>query len=214
MQDKSISIERIILGSTSQFRAQLLNQTGLQFEAEASQADEERIMHIEPCKLALLRAEAKGLGAPSLRNGACLVIASDQVVELEGKAYGKVSSKQQAFERLALFSGKTHQLHSAYALYCLDDAKQLVKCALAYATANLTVRRLTEDDIYAYLALNEWQGSSACYQYEGRGINLFERVDGDYSTIIGLPLTHLLTDLKRLGIDAIQNPGGPWTIKV
>ena len=214
MQDNLISIERIILGSSSQFRAQLLKQTGLEFQAEASDADEAVVNHDVPCQLAILRADAKALGVRSLNTPGSLVLASDQVVELDGKAYGKVETKKEAFKRLSLFSGKTHQLHSAYALYCMDGAGQIVKCALKCVTANIELRQLTEDDIHAYLNLGEWQGSSACYHYEGRGINLFKNVDGDYSTIIGLPLTHLLNDLNCLGINSIRNPKGPWTISV
>lgn len=214
MEDKSISIERIILGSSSQFRAQLLKQTGLEFHVEASDVNEALVTHDMPCQLALLRAEAKALGVRSLRNKGSLVLGSDQVVELDGTAYGKVESKEEAFKRLALFSGKTHQLHSAYALYCTDGAGQLVKCALTCVTATIELKKLSEDDIHAYLDFDEWQGSSACYYYEGRGINLFKRVEGDYSTIIGLPITDLLNDLNRLGINSIRNPTGPWTIKV
>lgn len=206
-----VFLKRIILGSTSQFRAELLRQTGISFDSIGSSADEALIEHPLPSTLALLRAEAKALGVV-VSEFPCLVIGSDQVVEFQGQAFGKVQTRREAFDRLSLISGKTHFLHSAYAIYVMQSGTEHVKYVSRVVTAKIKVRKLNAEEIESYLDFGEWKGSSACYHYEGRGIHLFEHVEGDYSTIIGLPLKDLLCDFRKLGINGINNPDGPWNV--
>jgi septum formation protein len=76
------------------------------------------------------------------------------------------------------------------------------------------MRPLGDAAIEAYLATGEWQGSVGCYQYEHRGVQLFEGVRGDQSAIVGLPLQELCAALRRLGLDVLEDPRGPWTLRL
>ncbi len=78
--------------------------------------------------------------------------------------------------------------------------------------AKMFMRPLTDDEIEAYLDTNEWEGCAGCYQYENRGMNLFRAMEGDLSTVIGMPLPALLEDLREIGINVLLNSTGPWEI--
>jgi septum formation protein len=76
------------------------------------------------------------------------------------------------------------------------------------------MRPLTPAELDAYIATGEWRGSVGCYQFENRGAHLFESVNADHSAIVGLPLQLLLRELRRLGINALVQPHGPWTLSL
>ncbi|MCX6131463.1 MAG: Maf family protein [Proteobacteria bacterium] len=205
-----MKINRLILASTSPFRLALLEKAGLLVSGQAPDTDEDLIQAPDPSRLALQRANAKAL---SLRGFSeeVLVIGADQVLEFDGKAYGKASSAEEARTRLQEFSGQIHRLHSAYSLafYAADGgAPRLLQSRII--TATLGMRELSLVEIDGYIKSGEWKGCAGCYQYENMGAQLFDWVDGDHTTIIGLPILALLKDLRRLGINPLVNRQGPW----
>lgn len=214
LKELPVKINRLLLGSTSPFRAQVLRSTGIHFDTVSSLAREEDIKAPTPKLLASLRAEHKARHLPKL-DDACLVITADQVLDFKGKSYDKAASRLEAKVRLQAFAGAEHKLHSAYCLALVQpgvSASRILKTRVVSAT--LQMRELSELEIEKYLDTNEWQGCAGCYQFENQGVQLMARVDGDYSTIIGLPLLELLQDLRALGINGLLAAQGPWELTI
>lgn len=203
-----MKINHLVLASTSSYRRAPLKAVGIGHRALSPTVDEESITARTPEQLALARSEAKGLGLPY--DGEIYVaIAADQVLDFQGRAYGKAKDRAEARQRLTLFAGHEHVLRSAYSLVLYSDkGASLLKSRVV--NAKMTMRPLAADEIEAYLDTNEWEGCAGCYQYENRGMNLFHSLEGDISTVIGLPLPHLLSDLREIGINVLVNADGPW----
>ena len=126
-----------------------------------------------------------------------VVIGADQVLDLDGRIFHKPADAAEACDQLERLSGRTHTLHSAIALAgCAGDE-------IILATARLTLRALDRPAIRAYVAC---AGEAAVcmsvggYRIEGPGIHLFEHIEGDHSTILGLPLLPLLARLRVAGL--------------
>lgn len=125
------------------------------------------------------------------------VIGADQILVLGRALFEKPTTKARAAADLERLSGRRHRLVSAVAVACQGRVRWS-----HVATARLTMRRLSRAEIAAYLdaAGPEVLGSVGAYQVEALGIRLFERIDGDYFTVLGLPLLPLLGYLRRVGL--------------
>ncbi|WP_019223055.1 Maf family nucleotide pyrophosphatase [Bartonella rattaustraliani] len=195
-----MTAETLILASLSFYRAQLLKKAGLNFCIEGASFDEREVEKSERTKnskdLSCFLASAKAKDV-SDRFPNALVIGCDQVLDLEGEVFHKVTSKREAQQRLRDLSGKTHSLHSAIALF--QNGQEIWVEAFS---ASMSVRPLSSDFIERYLTRvgTDVFNSVGVYQIEGEGIHLFEKIDGDFFTIIGLPLLPLLTKLRHLGV--------------
>lgn len=189
----------IILASTSATRRTMLSNAGISFTAVASDVDERALAasHPEwsPSDLALHLAEAKALDVAS-RNPGALVVGADQVLALGSRTYSKPKDEADCAASLRDLRGKTHQLISA------------VVCAtgntIAWSAtdhADLTMRNFTDEFLATYVKAMgpDCRTSVAGYKIEGLGIQLFEKVDGDHFTILGLPLLPLLGYLRGRG---------------
>ncbi len=193
---------KIMLASGSKYRIQLMESTGLLFTAEAARIDERSVEEpllksgLEPADIAEVLAEAKAQDV-SQRHPHRYVIGCDQTLSLLGVLYHKPRDMAGARKHLLQFSGKTHQLNSAIALVLNGET------IWRYAgIANMHVRRLSPEFVGRYLAdIGENALTSVgAYQIEGKGIQLFDKIDGDYFTIIGLPLLPLLEKLREMKI--------------
>ncbi|VEJ44600.1 Maf family nucleotide pyrophosphatase [Bartonella vinsonii] len=190
----------LILASLSSYRAQLLKKAGLKFCIEGASIDEreiEKTGEIEaPKKLSCFLASAKAKDV-SDRFPDAFVIGCDQVLDLEGQVFHKATTKKEAHQRLSDLSGKTHELHSAVALF--QNGKEIW---VEVFSAHMSVRPLSSEFIERYLARvgTDVLNSVGVYQIEGEGIHLFEKIDGDFFTIIGLPLLPLLAKLRHFGV--------------
>lgn len=194
-------MEKIILASASPFRKALLANAGVPFTAVPADVDERAIeapledSGTTPEEVALILAEAKAINVSESHPGA-LVIGCDQTLSLEGRIFHKPRDKEDARRHLLDLSGKTHQLNSAVVL--VRDGEVLWSDV---PVALLTMRKLDPGFIGRHLAAvgEKALGSVGAYQVEGQGIQLFEKIDGDYFTIVGLPLLPLLEELRKLG---------------
>ncbi|WP_039759448.1 Maf family nucleotide pyrophosphatase [Bartonella queenslandensis] len=190
----------LILASLSSYRAQLLKKAGLNFFIEGASFDEREIEKTAkektPKELSCFLASAKAKNV-SDRFPDAFVIGCDQVLDLEGQVFHKATNIKEAHQRLSELSGKTHSLHSAVALF-----KNGQKIWVEAFSAHMSVRLLSSKFIERYLARVEKDvlNSVGVYQIEGEGIHLFEKIDGDFFTIVGLPLLPLLIKLRHLGI--------------
>jgi len=184
----------LILASTSAIRRHMLAAAGVEFEAVPSNVDEAAIKATttDPRDIASDLAAAKAQ-AVSERRADDWIIGSDSVVAVDGRIFAKPRDRDEAAEHLRFFSGKWIELSSAVALAhggMLDWS-----CA---ETARLAVRNLSDAFIESYLEA-EWPEvgyTVGVFRLEGRGVQLFDRIDGDHFTILGMPLLPLLDYLR------------------
>ena len=193
----------LVLASGSSARRQLLENAGISFEVEKAQVDERAIeapLVLEGASapsLGVALAAAKAEAVSQLRPGD-LVIGADQVLATaNGDILHKPDDRRAAAAQLADLAGTHHWLHNALAL--ARDGQVIWEHT---ESARLTMRRLLEADISAYLAMVpvEVLTSSGIYQIEGPGIRLFEEIHGDFFAILGLPLLPLLARLRDEGV--------------
>lgn len=191
--------EKLILASASPFRRKMLENAGVDVEAVTPSVDERAVeaplSGVAPEDVALVLAEAKSLDVSERRPGA-LVLGCDQTLSLGDRIFHKAAEMEGARRHLLALSGKTHHLNSAAVLG--RNGKTLWRHV---GIASLTMRALEPAFIGRYLASvgQEALASVGAYQIEGRGIQLFERIEGDYFTIVGLPLLAVLGALRKLG---------------
>jgi len=189
--------DQLILASQSRARQMLLTNAGIAFEAVPADIDERAVQQASglttPGEIAALLAREKALSVSSRQVGK-YVIGADQTLALGDRLFSKPAGRAQAAEQLRALAGRAHELHSAIAV--ARDGKILFA---EIAVARMTMRPLDEAGIDAYLdAAGEAVTSSVgAYQLEGLGVHLFERIEGDHFTILGLPLLSLLGFLRR-----------------
>lgn len=194
-------MSRIILASKSAARQALLTGAGVPFTARGAALDEEDVKDdlvahgLDPKGMALALAQAKAVETSKAVEG--LVIGADQTLDLGGELVGKAADLGAARERLTALRGRRHQLHSATAA---AERGELLWTDVR--TATLTMRAFSDAFLDRYLARNGEAALSSvgCYQLEGEGVQLFEKIDGDYFTILGLPLPPLLDFLRGRGL--------------
>jgi septum formation protein len=190
-----------VLASTSQARRAVLEGAGVAFEAARSDVDEDAAKAqllaagAGPKAVAEALAERKAVAVSSQRPG--LVIGADQTLELEGRLYDKAADLDAARTRLRELRGRAHRLHSAVAV---AEAGRPVWAQTVSAT--LTMRDFSDAFLEDYLAAEgpAALGSVGCYRLEGAGVQLFSEIEGDYFTILGLPLMGLLELLRARGV--------------
>ncbi|MGA7994869.1 MAG: Maf family protein [Bradyrhizobium sp.] len=186
----------LILATQSRARQMLLANAGLDFEAVPAEIDERGIQEssglTSPGDVAALLAREKARAVSGRRPGQ-FVVGADQTLALGTRLFCKPAGRVQAAEQLRALAGNRHELHSAVAV--ARDGKILFETV---SVAGMTMRPLTGAEIEAYLnAAGEAVTSSVgAYQLEGLGVHLFERIEGDHFTILGLPLLPLLTFLR------------------
>ena len=186
----------LILASRSRARQALLANAGIGFEAVAADIDERAVQQASglssPRDIAALLAREKALLVSSRRPGR-FVVGADQTLALGTRLFSKPAGRAEAAEQLRALAGNSHELHSGVAV--ARDGKILFSDVSA---ARMTMRPLTDAEINAYLdeAGEALTSSVGAYQLEGLGVHLFERIEGDHFTILGLPMLQLLAFLR------------------
>ncbi|MEI9898812.1 MAG: Maf family protein [Hyphomicrobium sp.] len=194
----------IVLASGSRARREMLAAAGVPFTVQAADVDEPAIRarllkedkHIAPKKIAEVLAIAKAEDVSGKRRGS-VIIGADQVLAFDGALLSKAPSIAAAREALQRLRGRTHELHSAVA-FAEDGGVNFTHVA----TARLTMRDFSDAflDDYLLRAADRVTQSVGAYELEGIGIQLFEEIEGDYFTILGLPLMPVLAELRWRGI--------------
>ena len=187
----------LVLASNSASRKAMLDAAGVQYSAQGADVDERALEAqadgVAPEEIALMLAEAKALGVEA--RGA-LVLGSDSLVSVGGRRFDKPASRKEAAEHLHFFSGKIMHLHSAAAL--AQDGDIVWRHG---AMAALHVRDLSDAFIADYLDA-EWPEIGYCagaFRIEARGPTLFDRIEGDMFTVLGMPLLPVLSALRDFG---------------
>ncbi len=190
----------LILASQSRARQLLLANAGLPLEAVPAAIDERAIQQksglLNPGEIAALLAQEKARFV-SAKMSDRYVIGADQTLALGSRLFSKPTGRAQAAEQLRALAGNTHELHSAVSV---ARAGKILFSEVS--VARMTMRRLSPEEIEAYLdAAGEAVTTSVgAYQLEGVGVHLFERIEGDHFTILGLPLLPLLAFLRGQGL--------------
>ena len=180
----------------------MLQNSGVRFESVPVRIDEDAIRQSLDADGATPRDIADTLAEYKARKGSekapdALVLGSDQILALKGEVFGKPRNRTEAALHLEKLSGQTHHLYSAAVIY--EDAKPVWRTV---GTARLSMHSLTQTEIEAYLD-RAWPGVEGCvgaYQAEGLGGQLFSRIDGDWFSVLGLPLLQVLSYLRMRGM--------------
>ena len=200
MVKKKLNIKEkrnIILASSSPSRRKILNATGINFLSKTPTADEEELKKSfkgNPKNLALMLAEEKALSV-SQNYSNSLVIGADQVLSFRGASFNKPKTFKQAKENLRVFRGKKHKLESATTI--AHNGRIIWRHQESPA---LTMRNFSDSFLNSYIKMagDKTLFSSGGYSIEKEGSQLFSKVEGDFFTIVGLPLVPLLQKLRKL----------------
>ena len=191
--------KKLTLASKSKIRAAILSGAGLDFSVQVSGVDEDALKNThkgaaEALALALAEAKAKAIERAAGDGG--LIIGADQILECDGVLYDKPDDMEEARHNLKIFRGQTHYLVGAVVL--VEDGQTVWSHCGRVA---LTMRDFSDVFLDAYLATAGEQilSSVGGYQLEGLGAHLFAHIDGDYFSILGLPLLPLLNGLRGHG---------------
>jgi septum formation protein len=200
----TVSAREIVLASGSRARREMLAAAGVHFTVQAADVDEPAIRarmrkadaSVDPKKIAAVLAAAKAEDVSGKISGS-LIIGADQVLALGDELLSKVPSIDAAREALRKLRGRTHDLHSAVAF--AENGKITWEHV---ATARLTMRDFSDAflDDYLLRAGDQVRQSVGAYELEGLGVQLFDKIEGDYFTVLGLPLMPVLAELRERGI--------------
>ncbi len=186
----------LVLASKSAVRRAVLKAAGVPVEIDAADIDERGIEQrsglSDPGEVAKLLAREKARAVSAKRPGR-IVLGADQTLALGERRFSKAADRNAAREQLKILRGQTHALHSAVAM--LRDGTLLYEHV---ATARLTMRAFSDAFLESYLDAAGTASTSSVggYQLEGLGVQLFERVDGDHFTVLGMPLMPLLAWMR------------------
>jgi len=192
-----LSPQPLVLASKSDVRGKMLAAVGLRFEIRPAQIDERAVEAdsgaTDAAAIARLLARAKAAAVAKTLPGR-LVLGADQTLARGARRFSKPADRAAAAEQLRALRGRTHELHSALAL--VRDGAVLFDCV---DSARLTMRNISDRFLDEYLDMvgDTALSSVGAYQLEGIGVHLFEQVDGDFFTILGLPLLPLLAFLRQ-----------------
>ena len=191
----------LVLASGSTARHAVLDAAGVPHIVEPAAIDEREIegplrdAGASPAAIASHLAEAKARAVSGMRPDH-VVLGADQTLALGDRLFTKAADLAEARQALQTLSAQTHSLHSAWALARGGEVLEV-----GMSTARLTMRELGPDFLDAYVA-REGTGLTAsvgAYRLEGLGIHLFDAMEGDHTTILGLPMLQVLAALRRLG---------------
>lgn len=190
----------LILASSSPFRRELLNKFQQEYQCISPDIDETPLKNETPADLSLrLSVEKAKAVAANLDNG--LIIASDQVAEVDGNPLGKPHTKENAVKQLMSMSGKTVTFHTGLCLLNAETGNQQSLVEPFY----VTFRDITEEQASNYVDKEDVLKCAGSFKSEALGIALFEKLEGeDPNTLIGLPLIKLVRMLENEGLDILS----------
>lgn len=188
--------QKIILASTSPRRKELLKQIGLSFKAIPSNYKEDMNLKLSPGKLAKTLAYGKALDvAQRVKEG--IVVGVDTFLVFRGKKLGKPKNKKQAYEMLKSFSGKTVRVYSGVALINVKTEEEIID----YEVSKLNFRKISDKEIEAYILTGEPMGKAGAIAVQGIGAVFIKSIKGCYANIVGLPISNLYKNLRKMGVE-------------
>ena len=190
-------MKKIILASKSPRRQELLTQIGIPYEVVVSKVDEKSIGNMPPDQLvqaiAKIKAEAVVKDLP-VKQADFLVIGADTIVVLDNKILGKPISSVDAKNMLQMLSGKMHEVYTGVAILDTKNGSQEVFTQ----KTNVYMKKMTSEEITAYVLTKEPLDKAGSYGIQGKGGVFVEKIEGDYFSVMGLPIGKLYDCLKKL----------------
>ena len=175
-----------------------MNGLGLEYRAVAPEVDESVPPELSAHQAVAVLAERKAR-AVAARFPSALVIGADQLVAVSGRALGKPENAAAAKAQLSGLSGRTHDICTGV---CAAGPGFFVT---ELDVVRMSVQPLTARDIEAYVATGEWQGCAGGYRVEGKGQALFSRIDGDRTSVQGLPMQRVVSLLREAGVSFFES---------
>ncbi len=188
-------VKKIILASASPRRKELLEKLRLKFEVEPSKSEEQSAPTVDPCGLAIQNSLAKARDV-AVKHKKAIVIAADTIGVLRGKIIGKPHTPVEARNVLSRLSGKSHLVITGFTIINTETGKTVSKSV----ETKVRFRKLTEQEIDAYVRSKEPLDKAGAYAIQGLGSVIVERIEGDYFNVMGLPLNALVESLKEFGV--------------
>ncbi|MBN1982347.1 MAG: septum formation protein Maf [Chitinivibrionales bacterium] len=183
-----------VLASCSPRRRQILQEMGFTFDCRAPQIENENDylhcgqLHLSLQRLALAKAESVAATMPQ-----SVVLGADTVVVIDGDIMGKPADRAEAASMLNRLVGRMHRVYTACALVCIQNGFCQTKCAVT----DVYMRRVSDEEIDAYLQTEEYADKAGAYAIQGRGMVLIDKICGCFYNVMGLPLTETITLCKE-----------------
>ncbi|HEV7655795.1 MAG TPA: nucleoside triphosphate pyrophosphatase [Mycobacteriales bacterium] len=190
---------RLVLASQSPARLSVLRAAGVEPEVRVSGVDEDGISAPDPAALVLALARAKAAAVVRPEDDDLLVIGCDSLLDLDGTAYGKPGTADEATERWELMAGRSGVLRTGHALLSVR-AGEVVACADGVASTEVRFGRPDPEELAAYLATGEPLQVAGAFTIDGRGGWFVDGVNGDPGTVIGLSLPMMRMLLSKVGV--------------
>ena len=192
---------KIVLASQSPRRRELLGKMGLEFTTKAPEIDETALSGLPARQLVEALSREKALWAARQEDPEAIVIGSDTVVVRDGEILGKPASPAQAEEMLASLSGRSHEVCTGVTV-CQGE-----KVVSQVEVTQVTFRNLTPEEVRRYVQTGEPMDKAGAYGIQGYGALLVEGIQGDYSSVVGLPVCRLGRMLLDFGVDCLALAG-------
>ena len=192
----NFDMKTIILASASPRRKELLEKIGFKFDVDASDCEGEINSELEPHKL-VRQISIKKAKSVAVRHKNALIIAADTIGVIGNKILGKPHTENEARKMLHEISGKSHLVITGFTV--LDTATN--KILSRTVNTKVYIKKLTKQEIDAYVKTGEPMDKAGAYAIQGRGAVIVEKIEGDYYNVMGLPLNALAEALKEFGIN-------------
>jgi len=189
-------MRKIILASTSPRRKELLEKTGLPFEIVASNYEEDMTLVLPPHELAKHLSKGKADAVAQDYKDA-IIIAADTFIVFGDKILGKPHTPKKAKETLAMLSGGTHSIVTGFTIIDTQTGKNISRTT----ETKVHFRKLTIEEIDAYVATGEPLDKAGAYGIQGLGSELVDKIEGSFSNVVGLPVEEVMVALKDFGIE-------------
>jgi len=186
-------MQQIILASSSPRRKELLEKTGIKFKVVGSKIKEYLDIKLEPRKLVEKLSLEKAKAVQNKFRGS-IIISADTVVACEGKIFGKPADEKDARKMLNYLSGKTHSIITGFTLINAKTNRIIT----GSDETKVTMRKISKREIESYLKTGEPFDKAGAYAIQGPAKKFIEKVEGDLSSAIGLPVDTILNDLKKI----------------
>lgn len=191
-EKKGDFMQRLILASSSPRRKELLENLRLKFEISSSDADESFSESLSPAEVVMELASRKS-GTVAQDYPDCFVIGSDTVVVHDGAILGKPESGQEALQMLKKLSGNTHSVYTGVSIISPEKETRF------YEKTDVTFWDLSDEEIDTYIKSGEPFDKAGSYGIQGFGSMLVKEISGDYYTVVGLPVSKLIRELRKIG---------------
>jgi len=191
-------MKKIVLASASPRRKEILEQVGISFDIIPSTSDEVITKDV-PKDIVEELAEQKAYEVFSNLSNPSIVIGADTIVVLNNSIMGKPKDEIDAFNMLDNLQNKTHTVYTGVCIY-INENNEIKKLLFSEAT-NVTMYPMSKEQIYDYIATKEPMDKAGAYGIQGKSAIYIKKIDGDYNTVVGLPIARLYIEMLELGID-------------